>query len=94
MTEEGKVGSFLHVVTAEEANLLQKLAMRSRLQIPLIIGIDAIHGNALVNGTTVYPTPIGQASSFDLELIEKLSRESALEVRATGATGLLRPTLT
>ena len=81
-------------MTAEEANLLQKLAMRSRLQIPLIIGIDAIHGNALVNGTTVYPTPIGQASSFDLELIEKLSRESALEVRAPVPTGLLRPTLT
>lgn len=93
MTEEGKVGSFLHVVTAEEANLLQKLAMRSRLQIPLIIGIDAIHGNALVNGTTVYPTPIGQASSFDLELIEKLSRESALEVRATGAHWTFTPNI-
>ena len=93
MTEEGKVGSFLHVVTAEEANLLQKFAMRSRLQIPLIIGIDAIHGNALVNGTTVYPTPIGQASSFDLELIEKLSRESALEVRATGAHWTFTPNI-
>ena len=47
MTEDGKIGSFLHVTTAEEANLLQKLAMKSRLQIPLIIGIDAIHGHHL-----------------------------------------------
>lgn len=91
MTEEGRVGSFLHVLTLEEANQLQKLAMKSRLQIPLIIGIDAIHGNALVSGATVYPTPIGQASSFDPQLIEKVSRESALEVRATGAHWTFTP---
>lgn len=93
MTKAGKVGSFLHVVTVEEANQLQELAMKSRLQIPLIIGIDAIHGNALVSGTTVYPTPIGQASSFDLDLVEKLSRESAQEVRATGAHWTFTPNL-
>lgn len=93
LTEEGKVGSFLHVVTAEEANQLQELAMKSRLQIPLIIGIDAIHGNALVSGTTVYPTPIGQAASFDPNLVEKLSRESALEVRATGAHWTFTPNI-
>lgn len=93
MTEEGKIGSFLHVVAAEEANQLQELAMKSRLQIPLIIGIDAIHGNALVSGTTVYPTPIGQAASFDTELVERLSRESALEVRATGAHWTFTPNI-
>lgn len=43
-TEEGLVGSFLHVLTIEEANYLQSLAMKSRLQIPIIFGIDAIHG--------------------------------------------------
>ena len=93
MTEDGKIGSFLHVTTAEEANLLQKLAMKSRLQIPLIIGIDAIHGNAMVSGTTVYPTPIGQASSFDTDLVEKISRESALEVRAAGAHWTFTPNI-
>lgn len=93
MTEEGKVGSYLHVVTAEEANLLQELAMKSRLQIPLLIGIDAIHGNALVSGTTVYPTPIGQASSFDPELVERLSRETAAEVRASGAHWTFTPNI-
>jgi len=93
MTKKGMVGSFLHVVTPQESNELQKLAMQSRLQIPLIIGIDAIHGNALVSGTTVYPTPIGQAASFDTELVEKLSRESALEVRAAGAHWTFTPNI-
>ena len=93
MTEEGLVGSFLHVVTAEEANLLQELAMKSRLRIPLLIGIDAIHGNALVSGTTIYPTPIGQASSFNPELVERLSREAALEVRASGAHWTFTPNI-
>lgn len=91
MTQEGKIGSFLHVVTAEEANELQRLAAKSRLGIPLIIGIDAIHGNALVSGTTVYPTPIGQASTFNEELVERLSRESAKEVRAGGAHWTFTP---
>lgn len=91
MTQEGKIGSFLHVVTAEEANELQRLAAKSRLGIPLIIGIDAIHGNALVSGTTVYPTPIGQAATFNEELVERLSRESAREVRAGGAHWTFTP---
>ena len=93
MTEEGKVGSFLHVTSAEETNELQKLAMKSRLQIPLIIGIDAIHGDALCSGTTVYPTPIGQAASFDVDMVEKASRQTALEVRANGAHWTFTPNI-
>ena len=65
MIINGQVGSFLHVVTAEEANYLQKLAYKSDLKIPLLIGIDAIHGNALYNGATVYPSPITIASTWD-----------------------------
>ena len=65
MCEEGKIGSFLHVLTAKEANYLQELALKSPLKIPVLIGIDAIHGNALVSGTTVYPSPIGLASTWD-----------------------------
>lgn len=93
LTEKGLAGSFLHVVTAKESNDLQKLAMKSRLQIPLLIGIDAIHGNALVSGATVYPTPIGQAASFHPELVERISREAALEVRATGAHWTFTPNI-
>lgn len=50
MTRQGKIGSFLHVVTAEEANKLQEYALESRLRIPVLIGIDAIHGTGLYRG--------------------------------------------
>ncbi|MCK5789134.1 MAG: beta-glucosidase, partial [Chlamydiia bacterium] len=71
LTEEGKIGSFLHVLTLKEANYLQSLAMKSELQIPLLIGIDAIHGNGLNYGATIYPTPIGVASTWDNAIAEK-----------------------
>lgn len=84
LAEAGHVGSFLHVVTAEEANHLQKLAQKSPLQIPLLIGIDAIHGNGLVSGSTIYPSPISQAATFADDLILEGSRQTALEMRANG----------
>ena len=81
-TRCGLVSSFLHVLTMEEANYLQKLNMQSRLQIPLLIGIDAIHGNAKCKGNTVYPTNIGLASSFDVDMAYKIARQTAEEMRA------------
>lgn len=84
MTKKGMISSFLHVVTAEEANYLQSLAQQSRLKIPLLIGIDAVHGNGLYCGSTIYPTPIGQAATFEPALIEQMSRETAIEMRASG----------
>lgn len=91
MARDGKIGSFLHVLTTREANELQKLAQESRLKIPVIIGIDAIHGNAQVAGTTVYPTSIGQASMFDVELVEEICRQTAVEMRATGSQWTFNP---
>ena len=91
MTKEGKIGSFLHVVTTKEANYLQSLAQESRLKIPLLIGIDAIHGNGLNRGSTIYPTPIGQAATFDTSLVEVISRETALEMRASGMQWTFTP---
>lgn len=81
-TRRGLVSSFLHVLTLEEANHLQRLNMQSRLQIPLLIGIDAIHGNAKCKGNTVYPTNIGLASSFDVDMVYKIARQTAEEMRA------------
>ena len=81
-TKEGRIGSYLHVLTPEEANELQALAMESRLGIPLIFGIDAIHGNCLAPDNTSYPTSIGLASSFDPEMAYKIARQTALEMRA------------
>ena len=81
-TRKGLVGSFLHVLTIEEANYLQSLAMQSRLAIPVIFGIDAIHGNANAPDNTVYPTNIGLAGTFDLDLAYRIARETAAEMRA------------
>jgi beta-glucosidase len=91
MVREGRIGSFLHVVTLEEADRLQALARESRLQIPLLIGIDAIHGNGMVRGATVYPSPIGLAATFDTALVEAVARQTAVEVRAAGAHWTFSP---
>ena len=93
MVADGKIGSFLHVLTAEEANQLQALALKSRLKIPLLIGIDAIHGNGMVRGTTIYPSPITMASSFSDDLLFKMGRQTALEMRATGSHWAFSPNL-
>ena len=93
LIKEGKIGSFLHILHAEEANDLQKLAMESRLGIPLLIGIDAIHGDALVEGTTVYPSPIAQAATWNDELQFKASQETAKEMRATGSHWSFTPNI-
>lgn len=81
---DGKIGSFLHVKDAKEANELQELAMQSRLKIPLLIGIDAIHGHALIEGSTVFPTQLSLSSSWDNDLLYRVAKATAKEVRATG----------
>ncbi len=91
MIINGQVGSFLHVVTAEEANYLQKLAYKSDLKIPLLIGIDAIHGNALYNGATVYPSPITIASTWDADNSYDVGLQTAFEMRSTGTHWAFTP---
>lgn len=81
-TKEGLIGSFLHVLTVEEANYLQDLAMQSRLQIPIMFGIDAIHGNCNCPDNTAYPTSIGLASSFNTDMAYTIARQTAAEMRA------------
>lgn len=91
MIVDGKIGSFLHVLIPEHANQLQRLAAKSRLKIPLLIGIDAIHGNGMVRGTTIYPSPITLASSFNDDFAFRVGRETALEMRATGSHWAFTP---
>ncbi len=93
MTEAGLIGSFLHVVNVKEANYLQTLAAKSRLGIPLLIGIDAIHGTGLVSGATVYPSPIGMASGWDTTLVREIAVQTAVEMRATGSAWTFTPNL-
>ena len=92
-TKEGRIGSYLHVLEADEANELQALAMQSRLGIPLILGIDAIHGNCLAPNNTSYPTSIGLASSFDTEMAYKIARQTALEMRAMNMHWTFNPNI-
>ena len=91
MIINGQIGSFLHVITAEEANYLQQLANKSKLKIPLLIGIDAIHGNALYRGATVYPSPITIASTWDENNSYDVGVQTAFEMRSTGSHWAFTP---
>ena len=93
MIINGQIGSFLHVITAEEANYLQQLANKSKLKIPLLIGIDAIHGNALYRGATVYPSPITIASTWDENNSYDVGIQTALEMRSTGSHWAFTPNI-
>ncbi len=83
--QSGEIGSFLFVSGPAEANALQRLAERSRLKIPLLNGIDAIHGNAMFpGGATVFPTSITLSCTWDPELARQIAEATAKEMRATG----------
>jgi beta-glucosidase len=90
----GRVGSFLKVPDHATANRLQELARTSRLGVPLLIATDAIHGHAMdAEGGTVFPSPIGLASSFDPALLHDVARVTAREMRATGFHWTFSPNL-
>ena len=92
-TRAGHIGSFLHTLSVQEANYLQRQALQSRLRIPLLMGIDAVHGNALHQGCTVYPTNIGMASTFNPVLMQQIGVETAAEMRANGMHWSFGPNL-
>jgi beta-glucosidase len=85
LVRSGRVGSFLKVPGARFVDYLQQLASQSRLGIPLLIGTDAIHGHGMdLQASTIFPTPITLAASFDVELAERIAECTAREMRATG----------
>lgn len=78
--KKGLVGSVLNTTGAEQTRQLQKFAVEnSRLHIPLIFGLDVIHGYK-----TIFPVPLGEAASWDLEAIEQSSRIAAIEASSAG----------
>jgi len=78
--KEGKVGGILNLKSAEKIHDVQRVAVEeSRLKIPLIFGMDVIHGYE-----TTFPIPLAMASSFDMNLIEKSARIAASEASADG----------
>jgi beta-glucosidase len=72
-------------LAAETYNILQKYAIgHSRLGIPILLAEEAPHGHMAI-GTTVFPTGIGLASTWDRDLMAKVGRTIATELRAQGA---------
>ncbi len=84
LIQQGKIGSILHAADVDEINFLQKQAEKSRLKIPLLMGIDASHGHGMYKGATVFPTLIGLAGSWNPALVEDIGRITREEMRATG----------
>ena len=74
-------------------NELKQAALDSRLGIPLLYGVDAVHGNNNVYGATVFPHNIGLGATGNEELIEQIGRATAEEIRACGIQWTFAPTL-
>jgi len=70
---------------------IQTRALSTRLGIPIVWGADAVHGNALVRGATVFPHNIGMGCTRNPELAEKVGRAAALEMLATGIPWTFAP---
>lgn len=69
----------------------QGLALKTRLKIPILFGIDAVHGHNNVEGATIFPHNIGLGASRNEKLVEKVARITALEVKGTGMQWAFAP---
>jgi len=87
--KNGGVGSMLNVLSVKATREAQKLVMEnSRLKIPLIFGYDVIHGYK-----TIFPIPLGESASWDLEIIKKSAAVAASEAAAAGVHWTFAPML-
>jgi len=85
--KSGKCGNIFNALTVKYIYKLQKMAVEeTRLGIPLIFGYDIIHGYK-----TIFPIPMAEACSWDLELIENTARFSAKEASASGLNWTFNP---
>jgi beta-glucosidase len=82
----GKVGSLLNCMGTERTRNWQKIAMQSRLKIPLLFGQDVIHGYK-----TTFPIPLAESCSWDLDAIQLSARISATEASASGINWTFAP---
>jgi beta-glucosidase len=84
---QGRAGSLLGVLGAQQTNAAQRAAIENtRLKIPLIFGYDVIHGYR-----TVFPVPIASTGSFDMPLLEQAERVAAKEATASGVKWVFAP---
>jgi beta-glucosidase len=86
------VGSILHA-SPERVLEAAALAGQSRLRIPLLIAEDCIHGHSFWEGSTIFPTQLGLAATWDRALVERMARATAIEVAATGIHWTFSPVL-
>ena len=85
--KEGKVGGLFNIKTVAKIREVQKVAVEeSRLKIPMIFGMDVIHGYE-----TVFPIPLGLSCSWDMQLIENSARVAAVEASADGINWTFSP---
>ncbi|MBS3822508.1 MAG: beta-glucosidase BglX [Wenzhouxiangellaceae bacterium] len=83
----GLVGSMLNVIGVENIRSIQEKAVRnSRFDIPMIFAYDVIHGHK-----TMFPIPLAEAASWDLEMIEESARLAAVEASAQGLNWTFAP---
>jgi len=85
--KQGKVGGLFNIKSAQKIHDVQQIAVeQSRLKIPLLFGMDVIHGYQ-----TVFPIPLGMSCSWDMALIEKSARIAAQEASADGICWTFSP---
>lgn len=70
---------------------LQAWALKSRLKVPLIYGVDAVHGHNHIDGAVIFPHNIGLGATRDPALVEKAQRAAAEEISATGISWTFAP---
>ena len=84
---EGKVGGLFNIKTVEKIRAVQKVAVEeSRLKIPMIFGMDVIHGYE-----TVFPIPLGLSCTWDMKAIERSAQIAAMEASADGINWTFSP---
>ncbi|HKL71927.1 MAG TPA: glycoside hydrolase family 3 N-terminal domain-containing protein [Marinilabiliaceae bacterium] len=81
------------VAWADMYDRYQKISLNTRLGIPLIYGVDAVHGHNNVRGATIFPHNIGLGATNDADLVERIARATAVEVAATGIDWNFAPCL-
>jgi beta-glucosidase len=85
--KEGKVGGLFNIKSVEKIKAVQKVAVEeSRLKIPMIFGMDVIHGYE-----TVFPIPLGLSCTWDMNLVERSARIAAIEASADGINWTFSP---
>ncbi len=85
--KDGKVGGLFNIKSVEKIKQIQKVAVEeTRLKIPLLFGMDVIHGYE-----TVFPIPLGLSCSWDMEMIKKSAQIAAKEASADGINWTFSP---